>query len=323
MSDFFERARSTGVIGITVIIFMLIGFGALFMAVFDDRLNGENATKLKETVREQAFELYGLEDEIEWASATLLEQKRVEAVSDELEKTNKVLEVLTRKEAELTTQIEEEKKAFQEVDEGQLSYREEYREFVREKAIGETYDELKLVGGKVLKNVKIREILPDKIRFTTEFGSTNVSWDEVPDEIRERFQIGDGELEAHKAKLLAIRAKRNQLAVEGKNERGVYLREMELKKTVDRLARLLQEKNNSKNEAKLRVAAFRAKAKQFRTKSYSTTFNQNTNSAVASKASKDADILDSKISIVNEQIRGLEREKEIAERELMILKRER
>ncbi|MGJ8723059.1 MAG: hypothetical protein ACSHYB_00765 [Roseibacillus sp.] len=247
----------------------------------------------------------------------------MEAVSDELEKTNKVLEVLTRKEAELTTQIEEEKKAFQEVDEGQLSYREEYREFVREKAIGETYDELKLVGGKVLKNVKIREILPDKIRFTTEFGSTNVSWDEVPDEIRERFQIGDGELEAHKAKLLAIRAKRNQLAVEGKNERGVYLREMELKKTVDRLARLLQEKNNSKNEAKLRVAAFRAKAKQFRTKSYSTTFNQNTNSAVASKASKDADILDSKISIVNEQIRGLEREKEIAERELMILKRER
>ena len=284
MSDFFESARSSGVIGITLIIFLLIGFGALFLAVFDDRLNGENASKLKGMIHEQGAELYGLESELEWAEAALLEQKRIEVIASDLNRKNKELEILTQKESALTEQIDSQKKAIEQLSAEQVAYREQYRAYAREKAIGEKIEELTLASGKVLKKVEIREILPDKIRFTTEFGTKSVAWDEFSDDMRERFQVGEGELEAHQAKLAAIQARRNQLAAEGRNERGVYLREMELKKSLTRVERSLAEKSKGRDRAKVQAAAFRAKASQYKTKSYSSSYNQKTNMNIARRA---------------------------------------
>ena len=340
MSDFFESARSSGVIGVGLIIFLLIGFGALFLAVFDDRLNGENASKLKGRLHDQGADIYALEGEIEWAESALVAQKQMGILHEKVERSSKVLEVLTRKETALTEEIKKEKEAIEQIGKEQLAYREEYRVVSRKRAIGETFDEITLANGKVLKKVKIREILPDKIRFTTPYGTTNVRWEEFSNDMRERFQIGEGELEAYQAKLVALRAKRFEMAAEGKSEHAVYLREMELKRRLSQLERSLRDKKGKRDKASLKVSALQTKAASYRAKygsvSNTTYYSEysgyySTPSATKGKGylnaairtEKEASSLSSKINVANVQIQGLEEEKQKLERELNQVKAKR
>ena len=316
MSDFFESARSSGVIGIALIIFLLIGFGALFLAVFDDRLNGENASKMKGMVNEQGAELYGLEGEIEWAKSALLQQKRVEIVSADLEETSKELEILTQKETALSEQIERERKALETAEKEQLAYRDDYRAFAREKAIGEKFDELALADGEVLKKVEIRQILPDKIRFKTQFGTKSVAWENISDKMKERFQVGAGELEAHQAKLAEMQAKRNELAAQGRNARGVLLREMELEKSLSRVDRTIAEQTKIADRARVMAEGFRAKARKHRDKSNSSNYNRKTNQNYASKADANAAKEAAKLAAAERKVAALKEEKRTIEYEL-------
>lgn len=322
MSDFFERARSTGFIGVAIIIFMLLGFGTLFLMVFDDRLNGENAAKLRDNVREQAFELYGLEDEVDWAEVKLLEQERIAVVSKELEKTHKVLDVLSRKESDLTTQIEGEKEAVERLGKEQLAYRDDYREFVRNEAIGDTFEELVLSSGKKLTNLKIREILPDKIRFTTQFGTTAATWEELPEDWHERFQVGKGELEEHKAKLEEQQKKRHELAAETQSSRGARLRELELKKSLERVKKSAKVAKDQRNAAFVRQTSLEAKVSQYNLDARSSAINRKSQEMSARKASKEATRLGAQIAVLNDRLRDLKEEERKIEGELSDVKRE-
>ena len=131
MSDFFESARSSGVVGISLTIVLIFGFGVLFLAVFDDRFNGENASRLRSLINEQESDLYILEDEIEWAESKLEAQERVGDVMGDLDEMSKTLAVFTKKEGALKKQIEDEKKAISQIEEDQVAYREKYRVFAR------------------------------------------------------------------------------------------------------------------------------------------------------------------------------------------------
>ena len=286
------------------------------MAVFDDRLNGENASKLKSQLYDQTAEIYGLENEIEWAEGALLEQKRVEVITAKLEQASKELEILTRKEGTFISQIEEGKKAIQQAEEEQLAYREEYRAYARKKAIGESFDEVELASGEVLKNVEIREVLLGKIRFKTEFGTKTIAWDDVSDEMRERFQIGEGELEERQAKLAAARAKGNKIRNKSRSERAVTLRETEAKKSLRQIDESLKKKKKAQDQDKVKAAAFRVKASEFRRKSASSNYNRETNAKFASTAEKNASALDARVLATGREIEELESEKEKIEREL-------
>ena len=332
MSDFLESARSTGVIGISLIIFLLIGFGALFLAVFDDRLNGENASRLKSQVFEQRGEIYGLEQDLAWAESALLAQKRIEVVQEEVDKNSKVLEVLSERETVLKEGIAEEEKTIQHLGEEKIAYREKYRVYSRKKAIGETFEEITLASGKVLRNAKIREILPDKIRFSTEHGTASVRWGEFADDMRERFQIGEGELEAYQSKMKAMQTQRMQLAAEGQSDHALYLREMDLKRNLSQIERTLREKTGKRDMAKIKLASLQAKATRYRER-----YNSASRSAyysdyggyysssssrgkgylnAAIRTEKEASTLSGKISVADTQIRVLEKEKSQAESEL-------
>ncbi|MGJ8723057.1 MAG: hypothetical protein ACSHYB_00755 [Roseibacillus sp.] len=266
MSDFFESARSSGVIGMTLMLCLLLGFGTLFLAVFDDRLNGEGASRLKETVQEQASEIYILEGEVDWAGAELEAQERFGIMLEELDQTSKELDVLTQKEGSLIAQIEDERKMIHKIGEERITYQEEYRVFARRDAIGETIEVLTLASGKVLKNVKIREILPDRIRFKTEYGTTSVAWEDFADDMKERFQIGESEVEEHQAKIDAIQTRKNQVAAKGLTDRGIYLREVELRRSLSQIGWSLNEKIRKRDSAMVKENALRTKAKDYRTK---------------------------------------------------------
>jgi hypothetical protein len=125
MSDFFETARSPGVVGVVLGLVVLGGFGALGMAVFDGRLNGDNATKLKDEVREQSVAIFTLEADIERVEEELVAQKRNEAVAKKLAVATKTMELLEKRAAEFPPQIEKLKSEITQINDDQLAYRDE------------------------------------------------------------------------------------------------------------------------------------------------------------------------------------------------------
>lgn len=309
MSVFFESVRSGGVIGMSLLGVLLVGFGALFLAVFDDRFNGENATKLKETVRAQSFEIYELEDLISAGEANLLNQKRNEVIVEKIGKVTKTLNLLTEKETELTAQIESNKKSLIEISDAQLTYRDEYRKYERERAVGETFDELTLVSGKKIKNAKIREILTDKVRFSTEFGSSSVTWDKLPDSWRERFQVGEGELKVYREKVADLRAQRNLVNAAADAKHEVYLREIDMKRSLDSMKKDLQKKTQTRDKGKNKSAQEKAKGISYQEKANSTSLSGNRKSYLktAREAVAEASKIDARVRIIEGQIRDLEK----------------
>lgn len=61
---------------------------------------------------------------------------------------------------------------------------------VRGEAVGEEYAEVKLSNGKVLKTAKIKKLDPMNVSFIHSDGFTIVPYDVLPDEIREKYDMG-------------------------------------------------------------------------------------------------------------------------------------
>lgn len=318
MSDFFDSARSPGVIGVVLGLVVLVGFGALGMAVFDGRLNGDNATRLKEEVRAQSITIFSLEDDIERAEKKLVDQKRNEAVHQKLAVVSKTMELLEKKEKEFAPQITKLREEIKQLGEDQLAYRDEYRVYERKRAVGETFDEVALASGKVLKKAQVREILTDKVRFTTEYGSASAEWKDLPQSWRDRFQIGEGELEKHSQMMDEMRRKRGQATAAAQAQRGTQLREMELKRSLNRVTKSIASKKKEMENGRAKVAILRNKARDLRARASEARVRGSTSSHSnsAQKADSQAERLDAAVRLTRDQIADLERDKSRLEGEL-------
>lgn len=325
MSDFFDSARSPGVIGVVLGLVVLAGFGSLGLAVFDGRFNGDNATALKEEVRAQSVEIFTLEDNIERAEQELVNQKRNEAVAQKLAIASKTLEALEKKVAPLKSEISEQREAIAKIKADQVTYRDQYRVYERKRAIGESFAEIALENGKTLKNAEIKEILTDKVRFATEYGSSSATWKELPQNWRDRFQIGEGELEKHSAMMEEAQRKRSLALAASQAQRGTQLREMELKKRIRRLTDSISTKKRDMENARARVTILRNKARDYRSKASEARMRGNTSSHSnsAQKADAQAAKLDAGVRLARGKISEMEREKSRLESELRRVQSER
>ncbi len=325
MSDFFETARSPGVVGVVLGLVVLGGFGALGMAVFDGRLNGDNATKLKDEVREQSVAIFTLEADIERVEEELVAQKRNEAVAKKLAVATKTMELLEKRAAEFPPQIEKLKSEITQINDDQLAYRDEYRLYERQRAVGESFPEIELVNGKTLKKATIKEILTDKVRFTTEFGSATAEWEELPQAWRDRFQIGEGELEQHNQVMDEMRRKRDLASAAAQAQRGTQLREMELQKSIRRITSDISSKKSDMENARGKVTILRNKAREYRNRSSEARLRGNTSShsSSAQKAENQAEKLNVFVRLTRDKISELEREKRRLESELRRVQSER
>lgn len=322
ISELFESARSPGVIGIVLGLVVLLSFGILSMAVFDPRLNGDNVSALKEQVRDQGLEIFSLEDEIERTKNEVLDQKRNEEVGRKLVIAEKTYKLLEDKKADLEEDIETAKKEIVRFGEEQLAYRDEYRPYERKRAIGEAFEEIELTNGKILKKATIKELQTNKVRFTTEFGSATATWEELPQSWRDRFQIGEGEIEAANLKLEEARKKRNEALVEVRKNRSLELREMELTKSLSRISKSIDAKREEMESARAKAAILRTKAADYRVMEREARQRGNTSSHrnSARKAEAAAEKLSAGIRLSEGKIDELVREKTTIEAELRQLK---
>ncbi len=318
MSDFFESVRSPGVVGVLLGLVVLLSFGGLSMAVFDDRLNGNAASALKNDVEEQELQILSLKNDIERAEEDIVTEKKNKVIAQKMHSTSLSYDEFVEKESDLMESIASKKKAIVQGEEKLLAYRERYRAYERNRAIGEQFEEVVLTTGKVLDKAKIREIFPDKIRFSTSKGGTSVSWKELPETWRDRFQIGEGELEQHKEKMSMLRKQRMQEAQVLQQKRGTEMRELELKKRVSRIANTITSKRRMIERDRASANILRSKAQQLRLRASSSQArgSVSSHSSNALKADSDAEKLKARIRISETKIVELEKERKTLETEL-------
>ncbi|MBK1835275.1 hypothetical protein [Roseibacillus ishigakijimensis] len=318
MSDFMDGMRSPGAIGVILGIVVLAGFGGLSTMVFDDRFNGDAAARLKAEIQEQKIEILTLENDIEVAERRIAQQQENEGVARELAVVEKSLQPLEERQKELAKAIEEEKVRIEEIGEELLSYRDEYRIYERKRAIGEIFDEIVLTTGKKLQQAEIKEIFADKIRFTTQFGSSSATWKELPESWRDRFQIGEGELEAHREMMTQSREQRAEKMVALRKERNASLRKMELKKSLERINRDLEASRVEMEKARANVAILKSKAGSLRNRAQDARIrgSVSTHSNEADKAEASAERLSAGVRLAQNKIKELEKEKARLERVL-------
>lgn len=199
--DFFSSSKGPGVLGIILGVIVLGGFGALGLAVFDGRLNGDFRSDAEKEAASQASAIEGLQGTLKH-----LEKQRVEA-----DQRAKLVEQLNGLQKQLTfhqenvTRLEGDVKAAQDsiTDvEGKFEdYKAAYRKAERTAAKGEEFKSLELQNGDVLTDVVVREVNDIGMQVRMRTGSRTIAQKDLPENLRDRFQFTDALTAAALAKV--------------------------------------------------------------------------------------------------------------------------
>lgn len=201
-SDLLTSSRGPGVIGTLLALFVLVGFGTLYMFVFDEGLQGGQKT-IQAVIRDQGtliethkIQIANYKDRIEAA-------KRFKEVAKEADDLKLRAENGAKRLAELTAAKAEAEAAVASADEAWAKYRDEYRASEWAAAVGEELGDITSVSGRVYKDVKIRAVEHTGIQITDTTGPKSIDSEELPPELQDRFQF-DKEI---KAKVVETRGK--------------------------------------------------------------------------------------------------------------------
>jgi len=183
---FFIIALVSAVAGIFSVVHYFQGVDAANAVLIESK---SKLTQLKETLAVRQGE---------WAKIEAVAAKAQEA---------------TTKEAPLVQELDELKAKYRRV-EGDFKYMVKSArsavEKIRADGVGAEIPEVKLQNGKVLKSAKIKKIEPAQVAFIHADGFTIVQQDMLPDDLRERFDMGSASLadELEKAEVTIFTTKK-------------------------------------------------------------------------------------------------------------------
>ncbi len=187
-SDLLTSSRGPGVIGTLLALLVLVGFGTLYLFVFDEGLQGGHKT-IEGVIREQAMEIDGSKVEIENA------KKRLEQANIAKAKAREADELTTRN-ANLAKQIEEltaaKAAAAEEVAKATAdweAYKDQYRESEWASAVGDKMPDIKTPSGEVFTNVEVKAVDHTGVRISHSAGGKTISPEDLPPDLFDRFQF--------------------------------------------------------------------------------------------------------------------------------------
>ncbi|MEP4078959.1 hypothetical protein [Haloferula sp.] len=187
-TDLFTSSRGPGVIGTFMAIFVLIGFGVLYILVFDKSLQGGEKT-IESVIAAETKNLNGLKNRIASARGQIEAVKTNKKTESELEQEKLRAGHTSERLAELqeaASQGREKITAFEVIwDE----YKQAYRVSERAAAEGEQMDELKTLSGKTYTKVKITDVDAVRMQIRHSAGITGIPFEELPLTIQDRFQF--------------------------------------------------------------------------------------------------------------------------------------
>ena len=183
-----SSGRGPGVIGMVMALFVLIGFGLLFMFAFDEGFQG-GALSIESLIAQQTKDIetskgaiISGQDLLNLAPARTLKAKELANLKSKGEGYKDTIGNLKREVATANSEIVLLKDGFE-------GYKNEYRGFVRGKAKGEAMAKLETRSGGVYEDVNIREVSAIGIQIRHSGGQIRIPFDDLPEAMQDHFQF--------------------------------------------------------------------------------------------------------------------------------------
>ena len=176
-------------IGFFLAVVVLVGLCIFMLAVDETLISLGGNESLRSQNRRQKEEIRSLA-----AQLTELEHKKIEAAKNQeiaakLKKIAKENESMTAELESLRGKLTAETDALDAANREFEDYKNQYRDHVRKKAVGETVARLVTLGGVTYENVIIREVTPIGIQIRHADGVKGIPYDELPQDMQDYYQF--------------------------------------------------------------------------------------------------------------------------------------
>jgi hypothetical protein len=186
-TDMMSSGRGPGVIGMVMALFVLIGFGLLFMFAFDEGFQGGELS-IEAMIAQQAKEIQKSRESITSGQDRLAQVPAMVSKAKELASLKSKNQGYRDSIVNLKKAVENSNSKLALLKKDFESYKDEYRAFVRGKAKGEERAKLETKDGTVYEDVMIRDVSAIGIQIRHRGGQKRIPFEELPDEMQDYFQ---------------------------------------------------------------------------------------------------------------------------------------
>lgn len=186
-SDMMSSSRGPGVIGTLMALLVLVGFGLLYLFVFDSELQG-GGQSIESVIRDQTKELNALGLRQEAANKELAAAPERRKAADELSRLNRQLQSGRAKLDGLNAYASDVRQQVAGAVATFEDYKDRYRAQVRGAAAGLKYDELQTASGKTYRQVVVKKVDAVGMNFQHDSGTGRADFEDLPEQVRDYFQ---------------------------------------------------------------------------------------------------------------------------------------
>jgi chromosome segregation ATPase len=190
-TDLMSSSRGPGLIGTLMALLVLVGFGTLYMFVFDARLQGGQKT-IEAVIADQQVEIDSLGSAITGLQERMADGQRLKRQASELAGLASRAELAGRRIAELGAGRDAEAAALAAAAAEWERYKEDYRSAEWAAAKGEKIDRLTTASGKEFVQVTVKGVSHKGMDISHEGGLRLIACEELPAELQDRFQFDAG-----------------------------------------------------------------------------------------------------------------------------------
>lgn len=207
-SDLMSSGRGPGVIGMLIALFVLIGFGTLFMFAFDEGTMGGDKS-LVAMIRDADKEIITGKARIEDGGNTLATIPALRKTAADLLEAKAKKEFLTTRITQRVSEIKEINTGIDSLEEEFADYKNQYRVFVRNNASGTKLEELKTFSGEVYTDVDIRKVTAVGIEIRHRDGHKRIGFEDLPEEMQDFYQFDKAQMLAEVQREAVVRKQHN------------------------------------------------------------------------------------------------------------------
>jgi len=187
-TEMMESGRGPGVIGMLLALFVLIGFGILFMFAFDEGLQG-GGQPIESFISNQAKEIEEINRLIAHGGNQLNRTAARDSRAKELREMKRENQFREGRIASLRAGIAAANESIADKMMEFETYKDEYRVIVRRNAKGEKMSRLETRKGDVYENITIRDVTPIGIQIMHDGGHKRIAFEDLPTVLKDRFQF--------------------------------------------------------------------------------------------------------------------------------------
>lgn len=187
-TDLVSSGRGPGIIGTLIALFVLAGFGTLYVLVFDESTQGGKKT-ITAVVRDQGMELEGKKTQLAFVKDEIVRAARLKEQEKELRELTAKTEATAKQIEEAKAQEAADRDAVAAATKEWEDYKSEYRTSTWAKAKGRQLGTLKTASGGVFENAVIRKIDHAGMDIICSSGPKNIKYEELPVALQDEFQF--------------------------------------------------------------------------------------------------------------------------------------